>query len=38
MRKGRKGVAVRAGRDGICSSCLERVVERKAMDVSFEKE
>jgi len=33
MRKGRKGMAVRAGRDDICSSCLQHVVERKAMDV-----
>jgi hypothetical protein len=36
-RKGRKGMAVRAGRDGICSNCLAHVVE--AMDVGgFEKE
>jgi hypothetical protein len=32
-RKGKKGMAVRAGRDGICSSCLAHVVERETMDV-----
>ncbi len=32
-RKREKGMDTRAGRDGICSSCLAGVVEREAMDV-----
>jgi hypothetical protein len=31
----REVMATRAGRDGICSSCLAHVVEREAMDVGL---
>jgi hypothetical protein len=33
VRKGRRGVAVKAGWDGICSQCLALVVKEEAMDV-----
>jgi hypothetical protein len=32
------GMAVREGRDGICSSCLAHVVEREVMDVKQKSE